>query len=59
MTMKCQACGMDFPADAAKCKECKTHMKCEEGTCKCENCGHAQPMDNMWCTSCLQKNAAS
>ena len=56
MTMKCVACGMEFPADSAKCKACKGPMKCEEGTCKCENCGHAQSMDNMWCNECLENN---
>ncbi len=59
MTMKCTACGIDFPVEGAKCKACKMPMKCENGMCTCENCGHTQAMDDMWCSSCLQKDAAS
>lgn len=57
--MKCAACGMDFPADSAKCKKCHSPMKCEEGTCRCTNCDHTQSMDDMWCPGCLENNAPS
>ena len=59
MTLKCTKCGMDFPADTAKCKKCKNPMVCMEGTCKCQNCGHTQDMDNMWCPACLESDTGS
>ena len=54
MTLKCVRCGMDFPADSAKCKNCKSPMTCMEDMCKCQTCDHQQEMDNMWCPECLE-----
>ncbi len=59
MTLKCVSCGMDFPADMAKCKACKGTMTCKEGTCACQDCGHTQAMDDMWCGECLRQKEAS